>query len=106
MSRSYKHSPCIVVGCKKEKKTANKTVRRYKGDLNNGCAYKRLYNSYNIRDYVFYNFSEIEKNKKFREVAKIVRRIYQGKLKAESYNLDEFLEILNDTDYSFEYLRK
>lgn len=56
MSRSYKkhpmmkYAPCGNWG----QKQANRRVRRYKGELPNGCAYKLLYNQYNIHDCVSY----------------------------------------------------
>lgn len=53
MSRSFKHVPIIKDGtCKKYgKRYANKKVR--KSDIDNGGAYKKVYESYNICDYSF-----------------------------------------------------
>ena len=44
---------------KQQKRAANKTVRR-SWDIPNGCAYKKLYCSYDICDYKFLYFSMIE----------------------------------------------
>ena len=53
MSRSYKHNAVMKDGNrskKQDKRLANKAVRRT--DLASGCAYKRVYNQYNICDYL------------------------------------------------------
>ena len=44
---------------KQQKRFTNKTVRR-SWDIPNGCAYKKLYCSYDICDYKFLYFSMIE----------------------------------------------
>ena len=52
MSRSYKKSPVMKDGNrskKYDKRLANKAVRH--ADLTSGCAYKRVYNQYNICDF-------------------------------------------------------
>lgn len=53
MSRSYKKHPYEGCGSDKKhgKKHANRKVRRTE-DVPNGKAYKKLYNSYNIVDYI------------------------------------------------------
>lgn len=55
MSRSYKKNPIVKDGRsgKVGKRFANKKVRRYKGEIANGKAYKRLYESWDIHDYAF-----------------------------------------------------
>ena len=56
MSRSYKHSPICPESKNKKwffKRYANKVVRQFKGELANGKAYRRLYNSWDICDYKF-----------------------------------------------------
>lgn len=55
MSRSYKKIPIVKVAPKNgttEKKFANKKVRRYKEAITNGKAYRKLFNSWDIHDYV------------------------------------------------------
>ncbi len=106
MSRSYKHSPVVIVGCSKNKKVANKKVRRYKGELGSFCFYKRIYDSWEIKDYVWYSDEEKNKNKNFRKIARIIRKIYQGKLSPHNFNLEEFLEKLEDYRDSFKYVTK
>lgn len=55
MSRSYKKTPIVKDGKsgKVGKKFANKSVRRYKGEIPNGKQYTKLYSSYDIHDYAF-----------------------------------------------------
>lgn len=54
MSRSIKHTPvCKDNGIGKDaKRYASKSVRRLEDTPSNGSAYKRVYNSYDIHDYV------------------------------------------------------
>lgn len=60
MSRSYKKYPIVTDnGCSKElKKYANRVVRQKMKDVNfgiaNGKSYRKLFESYDICDYVFY----------------------------------------------------
>lgn len=57
MSRSYKKVPCTCDSSssyvKWAQRQANKRVRKYKGDLSDGCSYKLLYNRYNVRDWIW-----------------------------------------------------
>jgi hypothetical protein len=54
MSRSYKKEPVLKYAPKSNvgQKFANRRVRRYKKDLSNGMAYKRLYCQYDVHDCV------------------------------------------------------
>jgi len=56
MSRSYKKHPYYTDGKEGSttitKRFANKTVRKYKHKLAKGKAYKRLFCSYDIHDYI------------------------------------------------------
>lgn len=57
MSRSYKKSPVWTDrrnGAKFWKRVSNKKVRKYKGELANGNAYKKIYDSWEIHDWVSY----------------------------------------------------
>ena len=61
MSRSYKHHPFCTDrhhGAKWWKNQANRRVRHYKGELPNGKAYKKVYESWEIRDYNWYMSKE------------------------------------------------
>ena len=51
MSRSYKKVPGHVDRSPFHKRQANVTVRRYKGDVQDGCWYQKLYEHWNICDY-------------------------------------------------------
>lgn len=54
MSRSYKKTPVCIDGKSGRvgKKLANRKVRRYKGIIPNGKSYKKLYESWEIHDFV------------------------------------------------------
>ena len=55
MSRSYKKNPVYTDrpnGAKYWKRCANKKVRRYKDNLDDGKMYRRIYNSWDIHDYI------------------------------------------------------
>lgn len=55
MSRSFKSNPIIKDnrrGRKKSKRQASKKVRKYKGEISDGQFYKKLYNTWDIYDYV------------------------------------------------------
>lgn len=55
MSRSYK-KPYITDGPNGwAKKLASRVVRRFKDEIANGKAYRKLYNPYNIRDWSFWS---------------------------------------------------
>jgi hypothetical protein len=56
MSRSYKRMPVSKEGksAKKEKRYANHLVRRHQEEIGNGCHYRRLFQSYDIHDFSFY----------------------------------------------------
>lgn len=105
MSRSKKHVPVMIIGTPQYKKQANRRTRHYK-ELGQHSFYKRVFNSYDIKDYIWINYNKLKENKKFRRVAKIIRNIKKGKLKASDYNLSEFLNILEETSNSFSYIRK
>lgn len=65
MSRSFKKTPVVKDGRsgKAGKKFANRKVRRYKHDLPNGKAYQKVFNSYDIHDYVnYYSYQSFKKD--------------------------------------------
>jgi len=51
MSRSFRKTPKITGGTRKGKRLASKAVRNYKNDISDGKSYKKIYCSWNIRDY-------------------------------------------------------
>jgi len=54
MSRSYKHTGWIQdqSGKKHGKRFANKRVRRFDSEIPSGSSYKKIYNSWDIADYI------------------------------------------------------
>lgn len=65
MSRSFKKHPYCTDGRggrKQWKRIANKIVRNYKNNLADGKNYKKLYESWNIHDYISrWSWSEAKK---------------------------------------------
>lgn len=53
MSKSYKKTPILKGGGWGSKNFANRKVRRSQIVISNGKAYKKLYNTYAVNDYVF-----------------------------------------------------
>ncbi|PLS15071.1 hypothetical protein CVD28_24825 [Bacillus sp. M6-12] len=65
MSRSYKKTPVVTDGHsgKEAKKFANRKVRRYKHELANGKAYRRVFNPYDIHDHIsYYSYQSFKKD--------------------------------------------
>ena len=62
--------------------------------------------SYSIIDWIMFDERQVRKNKEFRRVAKIIRKVWQGKIPPNKYNFQELLEILKDTEDSFYYTNK
>ena len=64
MSRSYKKVGGWTDYSKNRtkwyKRYSSKIVRRFDGEISDGCSYKKLYESYNIRDYKFLVFNKNE----------------------------------------------
>ena len=63
MSRSYKKTPGFTDYSRYRclsKKFANKAVRNYKGEIPDGGAYKKLFQSLDICDYKFLYYSKRE----------------------------------------------
>lgn len=54
MSRSYKKNPIYTDhrSGKQAKRFANKKVRKYNRKIANGKSYRKIYNSYDIHDYI------------------------------------------------------
>lgn len=109
MSRSHRYSPCYVIGWKSYKRIARKKVRKiFKAlkDVGQYNYYKRLHESYDIRDYVWYSEKERRNNKLFRKAARIARGLHRGKLNPSEYDLHELLKTLEDYKGSFWYTNK
>lgn len=51
MSRSHRKTPKITGGRKDDKREASKAVRNYLGYIQEGKNYKKIFCSWNIRDY-------------------------------------------------------
>lgn len=76
MSRSYKKTPIFKCNTRQGKKLANQRVRAYLkrgGEIANGNAYKKVFQSYNISDYETYEtlneaIIDWERNEKYYEL--------------------------------------
>lgn len=64
MSRSFKKTGCFSDYSKKRtkwyKRYASKSVRRFNGDISHGSGYKKIFESYAIRDFKFLVFSSYD----------------------------------------------
>lgn len=72
MSRSYKKTPVCKDGRsgKFGKKVANRKVRYYKGDIADGKSYRKIYESWEIHDYIsHYPLSQLRKEREAEEKA-------------------------------------
>lgn len=70
MSRSYKKVPCVKDNQKAERKFANRKVRKFRGEIANGSSYKKLYDQYDICDWMItYNYHSYVKDKEAEEKA-------------------------------------
>ncbi|WCK57636.1 hypothetical protein PP175_26620 (plasmid) [Aneurinibacillus sp. Ricciae_BoGa-3] len=70
MSRSYKKQPIIKDhdSGKAGKNFANRKVRRYKQALPNGKAYRKIYETYDVHDYVSrYSYENFQHDKEAEE---------------------------------------
>ena len=64
MSRSFKKNPYISDNIKFYKKLSNKKIRKYKNHgIKKGKSYKKIYNSYYIREYKYFSHFNYEKEK-------------------------------------------
>lgn len=86
MSRSYKKHPIVKVAPKdgtNEKKFANRKVRRYKQVISNGKSYQKLYESWDIHDYVCrYTYEDYRQHHESK-----LKMVRSGALK---YNLNRY----------------
>jgi hypothetical protein len=72
MSRSYKKTPIVKDGHsgKFGKKVANRKVRHFKGDIANGKAYRKIYESWDIHDMINrYPLSQLRQEQEAEEKA-------------------------------------
>ena len=54
MSRSHKKNPFLVMRLRYGKRLASRRARRHSGSIADGAAYKRIYPSWDVIDWVFY----------------------------------------------------
>ena len=81
MSRSYKKTPIIQdkYGAKTNKwsaRQASKAVRRYKGYIANGGAYKKIYCSWLINDYTIYQEWNLFAKRRFKSKREWSKHFY------------------------------
>jgi|HigsolmetaAR206D_1030411.scaffolds.fasta_scaffold00003_82 hypothetical protein len=85
MSRSYKQTPVWKNGRPGRfgKKLANRKIRRYKEDISDGGQYRKLYESWNIHNFIsYYPFSEYLKERNFREKIMALGMFPESRIKA------------------------
>ncbi len=58
MSRSYRKFPMRKFNRSGMKTIASRKVRRYKGEIQNGNSYKKIFNSWDISDFCWYQTKE------------------------------------------------
>lgn len=78
MSRSYKKTPVLKSNCGFSKKMANRKVRRTK-DVFSGTYYKKVFDSYDICEYLFYNNWNSARKKHESEILKVINNKYLSK---------------------------
>lgn len=83
MSRSYKKHTCFKYNIKREKRAANKRVRKCNFCIPSGNAYKKIYQQYDISDYrLFVPFTAYiaeEDNKKMNELYRDWYKVFRMK---------------------------
>lgn len=83
MSRSYKKHTCFKYNIKREKRAANKRVRKYNSVIPSGNAYRKLYQQYDICDYrLFVPFIQYivgEDNTKIKELYRDWYKVFRMK---------------------------
>lgn len=105
MSRSFKHTPVIKIGCPKAKRSAKRRVRRYRGTIPNGSFYKKLYPQYDICDHWWL---EPKAQKDVREFKRLYNKLYLNFCNT-TLTIEEAQEILSDMydmKYHFRYVYK
>lgn len=106
MSRSYKKTPILKDSNKSMKKFANKRVRKRKNFSVNGKAYRKIFNSYDICDWVFRVTKEDEKRDLIGNVKSILNheKSYNYYLRRVEYMLE--LSEINLEDITCECIDK
>ena len=83
MSRSYKKHTCFKYNIKREKRAANKRVRKLSLSIPSGNAYKKIYQQYDICDYRLYvpfiSYVAGEDRKKLSELYKEWYKVFRMK---------------------------
>lgn len=76
MSRSYRKHPGYTLRIRGGKRASARKVRHYKQDIPNGSFYKKIYNSYNVIDYVFLatDSATIQTFQRYLEIGRYLRK--------------------------------
>lgn len=94
MSRSYRrhfYKKCIFKG---SKKAAARAFRRYKRALSSGCSYKKLYNSWDVVDLVYFEPNTLKKIKQFKLLCD---ELFENEID-KHLTKQEFEEIIDDLE--------
>lgn len=69
MGKSYKKMPILKDPYDKKwvKRQASKSIRRYKLTISNRGAYKKIFDSWDINDYIFYKPWNVRTEKEYQE---------------------------------------
>lgn len=90
MSRSYRKFPGRKFNSPGMKNIANRKVRRYKGEIANGKGYKKLFDSWDICDFSWYQPREDAIANWYKDQAEIANGVNSWKVKYQN-TLDEEL---------------
>lgn len=103
MSRSIRKSGIFCNQYSSYKKNATRKFRRYRGDIKSGCMYKKLYESYNIKEWIWRaGRQERQEFERYKEIGRLLRDI-------SKYTVDEALALIDemiDCRYTARYFYK
>lgn len=86
MSRSYKKHPTFKITTRDGKREAARAFRRFKGDVSNGRFYRKVYESYDVIDWIFRAYQEEhEQYKRYRELGRKLRHTTGTEEELEEY---------------------
>lgn len=98
MTRSYKKHPCYRIAYRTGNRDAARAFRRYKGDVTSGSFYRKVYNSYDVVDYIFLAREKDKRNfKRYLEIGRHLRH-HKG--------TEELWEEFNDLQWLVKYFYK
>lgn len=95
MSRSYRRHffyKCIFKG---NKKRASKRVRQHKGKIPKGCFYKKLFNSWDVIDNIYYEPNTLKKIEEFKSLCDEL----ESNVVDKHLTLEQVEEIVKDLKY-------